>query len=95
MNIKEVKKMNYKEMKELKNYTTIVIVRASGRNEVILFKKDCLKEANENREAHYLLGIEQVKLNAIRLAQKEDVDLYILSKRKIIDQLEQNLLAGL
>ena len=87
--------MTYKELKELKNDTTIVVMRASGRNEVILFKKDCLKEANETREAHYLLGIEQVKLNAIRLAQKEDVDLYILNKRKIIDQLEQNLLAGL
>ena len=87
--------MTYKELKELKNDTTIVIVRASGRNEVTLFKRDCLKEANETREAHYLLGIEQVKLNAIRLAQKEDVDLYILNKRKIIDQLEQNLLAGL
>ena len=87
--------MIYKELKELKNDTTIVVMRASGRNEVILFKKDCLKEANETREAHYLLGIEQVKLNAIRLAQKEDVDLYILNKRKIIDQLEQNLLAGL
>ena len=87
--------MTYKELKELKNDTTIVVMRASGRNEVILFKKDCLKEANETREAYYLLGIEQVKLNAIRLAQKEDVDLYILNKRKIIDQLEQNLLAGL
>ena len=87
--------MTYKELKELKNDTAIVVMRASGRNEVILFKKDCLKEANETREAHYLLGIEQVKLNAIRLAQKEDVDLYILNKRKIIDQLEQNLLAGL
>ena len=87
--------MTYKEMKELKNDTTIVIMRASGKNEVILFKKDCLKEANETREAHYLLGIEQVKLNAIRLATKEDVDFYILNKRKIIDQLEQNLLAGL
>ena len=87
--------MTYKELKELKNDTTIVIMRASGRNEVILFKKDCLKEANETREAHYLLDIEQVKLNAIRLATKEDIDLYILNKRKIIDQLEQNLLAGL
>lgn len=87
--------MTYKEMKELKNDTTIVITRSSGRNEVILFKKDCLKEANETREAHYLLGIEQVKLNAIRLAQKEDVDLYILNKRRIIDQIERELLAGL
>lgn len=87
--------MTYKELKELKNNTTIVIMRASGRNEVILFKKDCLKEANETREAHYLLGIEQVKLNAIRLATKEDVDLYILNKRRIMDQLERNLLAGL
>ena len=87
--------MTYKELKELKNDTTIVVMRASGRNEVILFKKDCLKGANETRKAHYLLGIEQVSLNAIRLAQKEDVDLYILNKRKIIDQLEQNLLAGL
>ena len=87
--------MTYKELKELKNDTTIVIMRPSGRNEVTLFKRDCLKEANETREAHYLLGIEQISLNAIRLAQKEDVDLYILSKRKIIDQLEQNLLASL
>ena len=87
--------MTYKEMKELKNDTTIVITRASGRNEVILFKKDCLKEANETRDAHYLLGIEQVKLNAIRLAQKEDVDLYILNKRRIIDQVERELLAGI
>ena len=87
--------MTYKELKELKNDTTIVINYPSGRNEVILFKKDCLKEANETREAHYLLGIEQIKLNAIRLAQKEDVDLYILNKRRIIDQLEKNLLAGL
>ena len=87
--------MTYKELKELKNDTTIVIMRASGRNEVILFKKDCLKEANETREDHYLLGIEQVKLNAIRLAQKEDVDLYILNKRRIIDQAERELLAGI
>ena len=87
--------MTYKEMKELKNDTTIVIMRASGRNEVILFKKDCLKKATETREAHYLLGIEQVKLNAIRLAKKEDVDFFILNKRKIIDQLENELLAGL
>ena len=87
--------MTYEELKELKNDTTIVIMRASGKNEVILFKKDCLKEANETRKAHYLLGIEQVKLNAIRLATKEDIDLYILNKRKIIDQLERELLAGL
>ena len=87
--------MIYKELKKLKNDTTIVIMRASGRNEVILFKKDCLKEANETREAHYLLGIEQVKLNAIRLAQKEDVDLFILNKRRIIDQVERELLAGI
>ena len=87
--------MTYKELKELKNDTTIVIMRASGKNEVILFKKDCLKEATETREAHYLLGIEQVKLNAIRLAKKEDVDFFILNKRKIIDQLERELLAGL
>ena len=87
--------MTYKEMKELKNDTTIVIMRASGKNEVILFKKDCLKEADETRKAHYLLGIEQVNLNAIRLAQKEDVYFYILNKRKIIDQIERELLAGL
>ena len=87
--------MTYKELKELKNDTTIVIMRASGRNEVILFKKDCLKEASETRKAHYLLGIEQVKLNAIRLAKKDDVDFYILNKRRIIDQLENELLAGL
>ena len=87
--------MTYKELKELKNDTTIVIMRASGKNEVILFKRDCLKEANETREAHYLLGIEQVKLNAIRLATKEDVDFYILNKRRIIDQVERELLAGL
>ena len=87
--------MTYKEMKELKNDTTIVIMRASGKNEVTLFKKACLKEANETREAHYLLGIEQVKLNAIRLATKEDVYFYILNKRKIIDQLDNELLAGL
>ena len=87
--------MTYKELKELKNNTTIVIMRASGKNEVILFKKDCLKEANETRKAHYLLGIEQVKLNAIRLATKDDVDFFILNKRRIIDQLENELLAGL
>ena len=87
--------MTYKEMKELKNDTTIVIMRASGNNEAILFKKDCLKEANETREAHYLLGIEQIKLNAIKLATKEDIDLYILKKRKIINQIEIELLAGL
>ena len=87
--------MTYKELKELKNDTTIVIMRASGKNEVILFKKDCLKEANETRKAHYLLGIEQIKLNAIRLATKDDVDFYILNKRRIIDQLERELLAGL
>ena len=87
--------MTYKELKELKNDTTIVIMRASGKNEVILFKRDCLKEANETREAYYLLGIEQIKLNAIRLATKEDIDLYILKKRKIINQIENKLLAGL
>lgn len=87
--------MTYEELKEVKNDTTIVIMRASGRNEVILFKKDCLKEANETREAHYLLGIEQVKLNAIRLAKKEDVTFYILKKRKILDQIERELLSGL
>lgn len=87
--------MTYEELKELKNDTTIVIMRASGKNEVILFKKDCLKEANETRKAHYLLGIEQVKLNAIRLATKDDVDFFILNKRRIIDQLENELLAGL
>ena len=87
--------MTYKELKELKNDTTIVINYPSGRIEVALYKRDCLKEANETREAHYLLGIEQIKLNAIKLATKEDIDLYILNKRKIIDQLEQNLLAGL
>ena len=87
--------MTYKELKELKNDTTIVVMRASGNNQVILFKRDCLKEANETREAHYLLGIEQVKLNAIRLATKEDIDLYILNKRRIIDQIERELLAGL
>ena len=65
------------------------IMRASGNNEAILLKKDCLKEANETREAHYLLSIEQVNLNAIRLAQKEDVYFYILNKRKIIDQRER------
>ena len=87
--------MTYNELKELKNDTTIVINYPSGRIEVTLYKRDCLKEANETREAHYLLGIEQIKLNAIKLATKEDIDLYILNKRKIIDQLEQNLLAGL
>ena len=87
--------MTYEELKELKNDTTIVIMRASGNNQVTLYKKDCLKEANETRKAHYLLGIEQVKLNAIRLATKDDVDFYILNKRRIIDQLERELLAGL
>ena len=87
--------MTYKEMKELKNDTTIVIMRASGNNQATLYKRDCLKEANKTRGAHYLLGIEQVKLNAIRLATKEDVYFYILKKRKIIDQLENELLAGL
>lgn len=87
--------MTYEELKELKNDTTIVINYPSGRNEVTLFKRDSLKEANETRGAHYLLGIEQVKLNAIRLATKEDVDFYILNKRRIIDQLERDLLAGL
>lgn len=52
--------MTYKEMKALKNDTTIVIMRASGRNEVTLFKKECLKETNETRKAYYLFGIEQV-----------------------------------
>ena len=87
--------MTYEELKELKNDTTIVINYPSGRIEVTLYKRDCLKEANETREAHYLLGIEQVKLNAIRLATKEDVYFYILNKRKIIDQLDNELLAGL
>ena len=87
--------MTYKELKELKNDTTIVITYLSGRIEVILFKKDCLKEANKTREAHYLLGIEQIKLNAIRLAQKDDVDFYILNKRRIIDQVERELLDGI
>ena len=87
--------MTYKELKELKNDTTIVIMRASGKNEVILFKRDCLKEATETYEAYYLLGIERVKLSKIRLAQKEDVDFYILNKRRIIDQVERELLAGL
>ena len=87
--------MTYKELKELKNDTTIVINYLSGRIEVTLFKRDCLKEANETREDHYLLGIEQIKLNAIRLATKEDIDLYIINKRRIIDTLERKLLAGI
>ena len=87
--------MTYKELKELKNNTTIVINYPSGRIEVTLFKRDCLKEANETRKAHYLLGIEQIKLNAIRLAQKDDVDFYILNKRRIIDQVERELLDGI
>ncbi len=87
--------MTYKELKELKNDTTIVVMRASGNNHVILFKRDCLKEATETYEAYYLLGIERVKLSKIRLAQKDDIDFYILNKRRIIDQLERELLAGL
>ena len=87
--------MTYKEMKELKNDTTIVIMRASGKNEVTLFKKYCLRVEAETLKAYYLLGIEQVSLNAIRLATKKDIDLYILKKRKIIDQIESELLAGL
>ena len=87
--------MTYKEMKELKNDTTIVIIRESGANEVTLLKKDCLKEATETLGACYLFGIERIKLNAIRLAQIEDVYFYILNKRKIIDQIENELIAGL
>ena len=87
--------MTYKELKELKNDTTIVIMRPSGRNEVTLFKRYCLRVEAETLKAYYLLGIEQINLNAIRLAQKDDVDFYILNKRRIIDQIERELLDGI
>lgn len=87
--------MTYEELKELKNDTTIVINYLSGRIEVTLFKKELLKEATSIFKARYMFLSEAVSLDRIRLATKEDIDLYILNKHRKVVQLERELKAGL
>lgn len=91
--------MTYEELKELKNDTTIVINYLSGRIEVTLFKKELLKEATSVFKARYMFNYmfygEAVSLDRIRLATKEDIDLYILNKHRKVVQLERELKAGL
>lgn len=87
--------MTYEELKELKNDTTIVINYPSGRIEVTLFKKELLKEATSVFKARYMFNGEAVILERIRLATKEDIDLYILNKHRKVVQLERELKAGL
>lgn len=87
--------MTYEELKELKNDTTIVITYASGRVEVTLYKRDLLRAASEARKECYMYYSERVSLDRIRLATKEDIDLYILGKQRKLDQLERKLKAGL
>ena len=73
----------------MKNDTTIVITYPSGRIEVTLYKRD-----NFFNGAYYHKG-ERIPEKNIRLATKEDVDLYILNRQRQLDQLERELRSGL
>lgn len=87
--------MTYEELKELKNDTTIVINYPSGRNEITLYNKKLLKETTNIFKAQYMFASEMVSIDRIRLATKEDVDLYINNQHRKIVELERKLKAGL
>ena len=86
--------MTYEELKELKNDTTIVINYPSGRNKITLFNKELLKEATNVFKARYMFASEMVSIDRIRLATKEDVDLYINNQYRKIVELERKLKEG-
>lgn len=92
--------MLYKDLKELKNDTTIKIYFESGRIEVTRFFKDLLLPEKHlsgaiNLPPRYLYKGASIPLHRVQLATKEDIDLYILNKQRKLDQLERELKAGL